>query len=490
MLQLNDRNFLTFSDGDTLTKKSEWDEEQYLKFKLLLQQQKEENQKIFVKPALTNPPTSTASSGETVGAVGVVGDNSSHHHHYDKFKKKLSFVSDEKSANKLKRSLFKSDKFGNSNNKDKNQDSTTNRTPSSPTTKDDGNEWISNDDEDEDDDDGDGDSNDDYNENGVECCDEELHCEFVKSLKHLNTGEDVVSTTTTLSTCSSPSPRSSPKLLTKRQLKKKARKTFKKPFLSETKTEFIPKIGDEIITEAILVYSTATVVWQDGTIECNIPSTQLYPIHHLDNHEFFPGDFVVSGTDDTDISYRDYGVIQTVDHEGRIAHVKWYTTYTSADEPKPSYKGASEVSVYDLKDHPDFQYRPGTMVIRVANFVGEDANCTAGQIIDNYIDGRVKVWWVDGHISMCWPQDLFEVGHYDQGDWGHESDDSWETESENSEFGGGGSTSLKLNTAETHVLANIEKARVAIARLEEIFNLNPNLQNSDVSKRFNTRKIL
>lgn len=40
----------------------------------------------------------------------------------------------------------------------------------------------------------------------------------------------------------------------------------------------------------------------------------------------------------------------------------------------------SEVSVYDLKDHPDFQYRPGTVVIRVANFTGEDANCTAGQV--------------------------------------------------------------------------------------------------------------
>lgn len=149
---------------------------------------------------------------------------------------------------------------------------------------------------------------------------------------------------------------------------------------------------------------------------------------------------------------------------------------------RPAYKGESENSVYDLKDHPDFQYRPGTMVIRVANFVGDDAKCTAGQIIDNYIDGRVKVWWVDGHISMCWPQDLFEVGQYDHGDWGHESEDSWETESENSEYGGGGSSSLKLSMSESHVLSNIEKARVAVARLEEIFNLSPNLQNPEVCK--------
>lgn len=45
-----------------------------------------------------------------------------------------------------------------------------------------------------------------------------------------------------------------------------------------------PSIDDEVVTEALVVYSTATVVWQDGTIEENIPSTQLYPIHHLDDH--------------------------------------------------------------------------------------------------------------------------------------------------------------------------------------------------------------
>jgi ubiquitin-conjugating enzyme E2 O len=112
------------------------------------------------------------------------------------------------------------------------------------------------------------------------------------------------------------------------------------------------------------------------------------------------------------------------------------------------------VSVYDLKDHPDFQYRPGTVVIRVANFEGEDASCTAGQVLDNFPEGRVsfllyvvsslnvstqcilqvQVWWVDNHVSMCWPQDLYKVGEYDSDEgelWDDAgSDASWETESE------------------------------------------------------------
>lgn len=56
---------------------------------------------------------------------------------------------------------------------------------------------------------------------------------------------------------------------------------------------------------------------------------------------------------------------------------------------RPCLLQQNEVSVYDLKDHPDFQYRPGTVVIRVANFEGEDANCTAGQVLDNYPEGKV-----------------------------------------------------------------------------------------------------
>lgn len=47
----------------------------------------------------------------------------------------------------------------------------------------------------------------------------------------------------------------------------------------------------------------------------------------------------------------------------------------------------------------------------------------------------MRVWWVDGHISMSWPQDLYKVGEYDSDEgefWdGVSSSGSWETESEN-----------------------------------------------------------
>ncbi|CAH2037779.1 unnamed protein product, partial [Iphiclides podalirius] len=250
-------------------------------------------------------------------------------------------------------------------------------------------------------------------------------------------GSDTDSGATWSSRCSSAasqrgkrSPQLAVRLLRGKRLKRTVRRAPPAP---------PPRTGDRVVVETLHTTSRANVVWQDGTIEMGIPSTQLYPIHHLDGQECFPGDFVVSGAanieENQQLKHREYGVVQRVDHHGRTAIVHWYRTYTSVEEPVPQMLNESEMSVYDLKDHPDFQYRPGTVVIRVANFTGEDANCTAGQVIDNFPTGRVKVWWVDGHTSMCWPQDLYKVGEYDSEEgelWGSEgsgSEDSWETQS-------------------------------------------------------------
>ena len=77
--------------------------------------------------------------------------------------------------------------------------------------------------------------------------------------------------------------------------------------------------------EAVLTSSYADVMWQDGNVETGIPSTELYPIHHLDDHEFFPGDFVIhSGPPHLEcvpVDPHKYGVIQIVDHAARTAQV-------------------------------------------------------------------------------------------------------------------------------------------------------------------------
>lgn len=68
--------------------------------------------------------------------------------------------------------------------------------------------------------------------------------------------------------------------------------------------------------------SKITVVWQDGTEEKDIPSTQLYYSISLDDHEFFPGEWVVTDTTQVDTSDTAYGVVQKVDYLERTATVK------------------------------------------------------------------------------------------------------------------------------------------------------------------------
>lgn len=60
---------------------------------------------------------------------------------------------------------------------------------------------------------------------------------------------------------------------------------FRKKFKVFTKSSV--KVDDEFVTEALLVRSKATVVWQDGFVESDVPSTELYPITHLDGHVSF-----------------------------------------------------------------------------------------------------------------------------------------------------------------------------------------------------------
>lgn len=123
---------------------------------------------------------------------------------------------------------------------------------------------------------------------------------------------------TTASSCSSnPTPKGSPKKSPLLSHKIRKLKKHKQRDPIETK---IPQVNDCVVTEALVVYSWATVVWQDGSIESDISSVDLCPIHHLDDHEFFPADFVLQATDasNSNPSYRDYGVIQKVDHLGRM----------------------------------------------------------------------------------------------------------------------------------------------------------------------------
>lgn len=271
----------------------------------------------------------------------------------------------------------------------------------------------------------------------------------------------------------------------------------------------MPEAGQSVVVRALLVRSSVTVLWQDGTLEKDIPSRELFPIHTLDHHEFFPSDFVLAATADKDTDdWHNYGVIQTMDHAGRFARVKWFETAKAYDQ-EPKCKGETEVSVYDLKDHLQFQYRPGTIVVRLrkrSSDGGVDEEEVAdgdqlGQVIDNSPEGKVKVVWVNKKVSSCWPQDIFELGNYDCGmfvsrghlsfgevdedeyeDEGAGGDDSWLTESVESCPGDQSqSNNARMKPADRAYLSELlERLKGSLLRLKTLFKMNPQIFSGNV----------
>ena len=98
--------------------------------------------------------------------------------------------------------------------------------------------------------------------------------------------------------------------------------------------------------------------------------------------------------------------------------------------------------------------------------------------------------------TSCWPQDLYKVGEYDSDEdelWYDEDDEeeeedgneSWETEEEQEEVGDAKVEDIENdeNEVKQKLASKIEKARIVMTRLEELFSQNPNLQTPGVMKQ-------
>ncbi|NXC18398.1 UBE2O enzyme, partial [Corythaeola cristata] len=206
--------------------------------------------------------------------------------------------------------------------------------------------------------------------------------------------------------------------------------------------EFKP--GDRVAVEVVTTMTSADVMWQDGTVERNIRSNKLIPVHHLDNNEFCPGDFVVDKRAQSSQDPGLYGVVQSGDHIGRTCVVKWFKLKSSGDDVELIGE-EEDVSVYDIADHPDFRFRTTDIVIRIGNSDGATAKedePSVGQVARVDVSSKVEVVWADNSKTIILPQHLYNIeseieeSDYDSVDgstsgasseWEDESD-SWETD--------------------------------------------------------------
>ncbi|XP_044758627.1 uncharacterized protein LOC123316554 [Coccinella septempunctata] len=236
---------------------------------------------------------------------------------------------------------------------------------------------------------------------------------------------------------------------------------FSKKHYPPRPEELLP--GKGVAVEVLCMDAKATVVWQDGTEEANIPSTQLYYSISLDEHEFVPGEWVTYNEKEI-FPKNKYGVVQYANYSERIAMVKWFL-YNEIEKTQTELP-SSEMSVYDLKKHPKFLFRPGS-VVRAKPV----QDYKMGKVIDSSPQGYILVKWIDGSEENCRPHDIEiipETSDYelsDEEDTDSKGQYSWETESVESFTGG----DITDETTLQNMAARLDFIRNRIIYFKEAF---------------------
>ena len=173
------------------------------------------------------------------------------------------------------------------------------------------------------------------------------------------------------------------------------------------------KPGENAAFTIIMTKTFVTVMWQDGSLEEDIPSTEVETLHHLDENEFFPGDFVVDSRKES-AGLELYGVVQSADFLERVCTVKWFS---DAANDRRAFLFKEQVSVYDINDLEHLDLNMLDIVARISEEderlpeeIGPTGNLTtgklfgtgtAGAVIDIQLStGLVLVLWVEGKFAV------------------------------------------------------------------------------------------
>eukprot|EP01018_Ginkgo_biloba_P018614 Gb_29475 [translate_table: standard] len=223
---------------------------------------------------------------------------------------------------------------------------------------------------------------------------------------------------------------------------------------------------DDGLEGALFVVNTQTkvdVVWQDGTRASGVDSRTLIPVDNLGDHDFYPEQYVLEkGSEEDGVvsEARRVGVVKSVDSKQRTARVRWLKPVARPEDAR-EFDEEEVVSVYELAEHPDYNYCIGDIVIRlspapeaseiptIVDQSGDQKECAdklrpqndakttelsseqkalkksqkaeiGGSFEESNLswignitglkDGEIEVAWADGMVSKVGPQAIFVVG--------------------------------------------------------------------------------
>ncbi|CAM0946731.1 unnamed protein product [Alopecurus aequalis] len=185
------------------------------------------------------------------------------------------------------------------------------------------------------------------------------------------------------------------------------------------------------------------VLWQDGTLQHGAPSSSVVPFEIMNEHEFFPGQYVIDNAPAPDGSVvavgsnRRLGIVRSLNYKDQMVHVSWLKAASSSTCLEVACDDT--VSAYDLGRDSDRSAFYGDVVIRLVPLGLTDGRQSlargrkngaatsdlswVGRVVD-LLDGHVQVKWGDCTISTVLPHEIIVVNddHYSElqaemGDW-------------------------------------------------------------------------
>ena len=106
------------------------------------------------------------------------------------------------------------------------------------------------------------------------------------------------------------------------------------------------KNSDNLHFEVINVRSWCDLELQDGSILQGIPSIHINPTLLLNDEDYLPGDFIKNVHNNDDL-----GIVMSMNHQQRIANIKWYENGFNFGDLIPTIH---EISLFDLKPNGPF----------------------------------------------------------------------------------------------------------------------------------------
>ncbi|XP_073359733.1 probable ubiquitin-conjugating enzyme E2 23 [Aegilops tauschii subsp. strangulata] len=194
--------------------------------------------------------------------------------------------------------------------------------------------------------------------------------------------------------------------------------------------------------------TTVDVLWQDGTVQHGAPSTSVVPFEIMNEHEFFPGQYVVDNhsatTTTNDGTAQRLGVVRSLNCKDQTVHVSWFKAASGVEEARED-ECDDTVSAYDLGRDYDHRAFYGDVVVRLLSPGLTGSGCATpvqqplarghkniavtsdlswvGRVV-GLPDGQVQVKWGDGSMSTVLPHEITVVNdeiytelQAEMGDW-------------------------------------------------------------------------